>query len=180
MKKILILFTVLNIIACNEKSSESIVGLQFKDHKKINGLANFDKVSDTTFFYEDNKLELGLLHLNNGKKDLVIFASIWNDSKNLRNYKILDTLILSDLDYKEKLTIGYCEIDLKNQNNGNIIALVENSDRKNMFITKIKDAWVANPNSKKIEQLKNIDEINCINEWYNGKETRINYDLLND
>ena len=180
MKKLFILFTVLTVIACNEKSSEPIVGVQFKDYKKINHLSNFNKVSDTTLNYDGFGPEFSLLRLNNGKKDLVLFSSIWNDSENIRNYKVLDTLTLSNLDEKEKLTIGYCEIDLKNQNNGNIIALVENTDNKNIFITKIKDAWVANPNSKKIEQLENIDEVDCINQWYNGEDGKINYDLLND
>lgn len=180
MKKLLILFAILNVLACKEKTSETIVGLQFNDHKKINQFANFDKVSDTTFYNDEIGYELSLLHLNNGKKDLVIFANIWNDSENIRNYKILDTLTISNLDKGEKLTIGYCALDLRNKNKGNVIALVENTDSKNMFITKIKDAWVANPNSKKIEQLKNIGEVDCFNEWYNGEETKINYDLLDD
>ncbi len=164
MKKLFILFAVLTVIACNEKSSEPIVGLKFKDYKKINHLSNFNKVSDTVLNYDGFEPEFSLLHINNGKKELVIFSSIWNDSENIRNYKVLDILTLSNLDKKEKLTIGYCEIDLKNQTNGNISALVENTDNKNIFITKIKNAWVANPNSKKIEQLENISEVDCINE----------------
>lgn len=180
MKKLFILFTVLTVIACNKKSNEPIVGLQFKDYKKINHLSNFNKVSDTTFFYDGFEPEFSLLHLNNGKKELVLFSSIWNDFENIRNYKVLDTLTLANLDEKEKLTIGYCEIELKNQNSANIIARVEDTDSKKLFITNIKNAWVANPNSKKIEQLKNIDEVDCINQWYNGEETKINYNLLDN
>lgn len=180
MKKLIILFTLLSIIACKEKHGDTIIGVQFKDHKELNKLADFDKVSDTIFWNDVSETDFGLLHLNAGKKDLIIFASIWNDSGNIRNYKVLDTLALSNLDEKERLTIGYCEVDIKNQNNGNIIALVENPNPENMFIHKIKDAWVARPNSEKIEKLNNIDEVDCINSWYKGEETKINYDLLND
>ncbi|SMG46516.1 hypothetical protein SAMN03080602_03491 [Arenibacter troitsensis] len=48
-----------------------------------------------------------------------------------------------------------------------------------MFINKIKEAWVANPDSERIEKLKNIDKVDCFNDSYNGNETKINYDPLN-
>jgi nitrate reductase NapAB chaperone NapD len=179
MKKLIILITILIVIACKEKQGGSIVGIQFKDYKELKKLDNLEKISDTSFFY-DGEPKFRLLHLNNEKKELVIFASIYKDSANNRNHKVLDTLAFSNLHDQEKLTIGYCEIDLKNQNNGNLIVLVENTDSKNMFNTKIKNAWVANPNSEKIEQLKNVVKIECFNEWYDGKESKINYDLLND
>lgn len=178
MKRLLFLFTVISILSCNEKHTESIVGIQFKDYRNLDQLAGFEKVSDTSFFDNDNGTALGLLHLKNDKKDLVIYARIQPDSENKRIYKVLDTLSLSRGE-DERLTIGYCEIDLKNSSKGNLIALVKNTDNKNMFIKNIKDAWVANPNTKKIEELKNIDELDCFNETYDGEESKINYGELN-
>jgi hypothetical protein len=180
MKKLLILLTIISIVACKEKHNESIIGMQFKDYRKINQLANFKKIIDTSFYLIDFEPKYGILHLRNEKKDLVIYANIWHDTDGKRTYKVLDTLSFSNFDKNEKVTIGYCEIDLKNQRNGNLIALVENTDGKNMFINRIKEAWVANPLSEKIEPIKNIDKVDCFNEWYNGEETKINYDLLNE
>lgn len=180
MKKLLILLTIISIVACKEKHNESIIGIQFKDYKKINQLANFKKKIDTSFYFIDFEPKYGILHLSNEKKDLVIYANIWYDSDRERTYKVLDTLSFSNFDKNEKVTIGYCEFDIKNQHNGNLIALVENTDSKNMFNFKIKKAWVANPNTEKIEPIENIDKVDCFNEWYDGEETKINYDLLNE
>jgi len=180
MKKLLILLTLISIVACKEKHNESIIGKQFKDYRKINQLASFKKISDTSFYLVDFEPKYGILHLSNEKKDFVIYANIWYDSDGERTYKILDTLSISNFDKNEKVTIGYCEFDIKNQGNGNIIALVQNTDSKNMFIYKIKKAWVANPLSEKLEPIKNIDKVDCFNEWYDGEETKINYDLLNE
>lgn len=179
MKKVLILISILSLIACKEKPKESIVGIQFQDYTQLNQFKDFKKVSDTSFIYNET-VEFGLTHLKNEKKDLVIFSSIENNSKNTRNYKVLDTLEIYNLNGQERLTIGYCDFDLKNQNQGNLIALIENVNYKNMFISKIKSVWTANPNSKKIEKLKNIGKIDCFNEWYNGEESKINFDLLNE
>ena len=179
MKKLLILLSIISITCCKEKKNESIIGLQFRDYKKIEQLANFEKVSDTSFYDIDFEPKYRILHLNNEKKDFVIYANIWYDSDLKRNYKVLDTLTFPNLDNNEKVTIGYCEIDLKNQSNGNLIALVENIDSQNMFIQRIKEVWVANPHSEKIETIKDFDKVDCINEWYKGEETIINYDLLN-
>lgn len=175
MKRFLLLFTIISIIGCNQKQTESIVGIQFKDYRKVDQLANFEKVSDTSFLDNENEPSLGLLHLKNDKKDLVIYSRIQSDSENKRIYNVLDILSLNPNE-NEKLTIGYCEIDLENNSKGNIIALVKNTDDRNMFAKNLKQAWVANPNTEKIEKLLNIDEVECLNESYNGEETEISYD----
>lgn len=179
MTKLLIVFAVIISTGCKEKHSEAIVGTQFKDYGSLNQLANFEKVSDTTFFNDEIEPKFKLLHLKNKNRDLVIYSRIQYDSKNNRIYKVLDTLSFLTSDNSEKLTIGYCEIDLKNNNKGNVIALIEKPDDEIMFIKKIKKAWVANPDSERIEKLKNIDKVDCFNDSYNGNETKINYDLLN-
>ena len=180
MKKLLILLTIISLISCKEKHNESIIGIQFKDFREINQLANFKKISDTSFYLSDSEPKYSLLRLNNKEKDLVIYSNIWHDSDGQRIYKVLDTLSFSKFDKNEKVTIGYCEIDIKNKVNENIIALVENIDSTEMFVKRIKQAWVANPLSEKIEPIKDIDKVDCFNEWYVGEETKIDYDLLDE
>lgn len=115
--------------------------------------------------------------MNNQNEDLVIYSSIERDSSRNKTYKVLNTLSLVNLSKNELLTIGYCEIDLKDNRIGNIIAMVEKSDSKKMFV-KNKKAWIANPRSRKIELLNNLENIIYFNEFYDGKDIKIDYELL--
>lgn len=180
MKNLLIISALLTLISCTETPKKSLIGSQFNDFKELSYLANLEKVSDTTFFNYEMDPNFGLLHFKTGKKDLVIYSSIKYDSISNRSFKILDTLQLLNLNKNEFLTMGYCELDIKNEDNGNVIALVEKVESKNMFIKKVNKAWIANPNSGKIEPLQNHERVDCINEFYDGEETKINYELLND
>ena len=168
------------MVSCKKKNNESLIGGQFKDYYELSLLAKYQKKADTTFFNFELNPNFGLLHLKQNDQDLVLYSSIKSDSLQNRTYEILDTLSISNLSANETLTIGYCEIDLGNDDNGNIIALVEKTENNNMFVQKVNKAWIANPETHKIEPLVNFEEVDCINEFYNGEETRINYDVLNN
>jgi hypothetical protein len=185
MRYLIIIITILTITSCNiqNQKNNSIIGLEFKDFKKLKPLADYKKVVDTSFISLNNYDEFKLIHLISKKDNLVIFASIKTDSIQNENYKVLDVLTLSNLSENKKITLGNCNNDLKNYRaedyyTENKIGLVEKTSSKNTFIKKVISGWSANPNSKKIESIKNIDNFNCFNE--DGPTGKINYDLLND
>jgi hypothetical protein len=178
MKKLFLLSILSFLNSCVANSQESIIGNQFSDHKRVAILEDFEKVSDTTFYINqgiDN--EYSLLNLKKDNNDLIVYSLINSAPNEKRSYMILDTLMIK-LKNSEKITIGYCEFDLRNQETGNIIALVETIDNKKMFNQNIKAAWRANSNTGKIEKIENIENLQCFNAWYNGEVGRINYDEL--
>ncbi|CDF78700.1 conserved hypothetical protein [Formosa agariphila KMM 3901] len=176
MKKIFFVLTILGIISCNKINKDDLIGLEFNDFKAVNPLETFTKISDTSFSCTTSEPKFKLFHLKDGKQHLVVFADILKDSEN--NFKVLDILEISNLTTHQKISIGYCEFDLKHENNGNLIAVVNIQDNEDIFVQTIRKAWVANPESRTINSIKDISQINCINEWYNGKNSKINYNLL--
>ncbi|MDT0678796.1 hypothetical protein [Autumnicola musiva] len=179
MKKLFILSILILLNSCVENTQESLIGNKFSDHKKIAALEEFEKVSDTTFINQEIDKEYSLLHLNKVNNDLIIYSKINSTTSNKRTYTVLDTLIIKSKN-SGKVTIGYCEFDLKNQNAGNIIALVETVDNKKMFNQNIKAAWRADSQTEKIERLENLDNLKCLNAWFDGKSRTINYNELEE
>ena len=179
MKYILFLLIILGLLGCADKFKKPLIGENFDKFNDIEYLARFKKVSDSSFYNYEEKPEHRLLHLKLEQKDLIVFSKTTFDSSQNTTQRVLDTLGFLNLGSNEGLTINYCEIDLKSNNKGNIIALIQNTDGSNMFIEKVLKAWIANPDTEKIEPLNDIKNIQCLNEFYSGEEEKINYDLLN-
>ncbi|KJD34214.1 hypothetical protein PW52_13545 [Tamlana sedimentorum] len=166
MKRLLFIFASLTLFSCCNKTykkNHSIVGMEFKNFNEIDKLSDYSKISDTTIYGNNSEPKHGILHLRNKKNNLIILNNITSDSKNeKRIFKILDTLIIPNLDKPELITIGYCQI---NENNDeNLIAIVDKTDSLN--IQNIRRIWRANTSTNKIEILNNRNGINCINEWF--------------
>ena len=130
MKNFLFILTTLILLSCGNKTNKknhSIIGMKFQKFNEIERLSDYTKISDTTVYGDNSKPKHGILHLRDKKNNLIIFKSITLDSKNEnRLFKILDTLIIPNLNKPELITIGYCQI---NQNNDeNLIAIVDKTD----------------------------------------------------
>ncbi len=180
MKLLFLSSIVILFNSCAETPQDFLIGRQFSDHKKVTSLKDFEKLSDTTFYInQEIGKEYSLLNLKNANKDLIVYSLINSVPNEKRFYTILDTLMINSKN-SEKVTIGYCDFDLKSQNAGNIIALVETTENKKIFNRSIKAAWSANPQTEKIEVLNNLEELQCLNAWYDGANEIINYDELEE
>ena len=166
MKNFLFIFISLILFSCGNnttKKNHSIIGMEFQKFNEIERLSNYSKISDTTVYVNNSELKHGILHLRDKKNNLIIFKNITLDSKNEdRIFKILDTLIIPNLNKPELITIGYCQI--KQDNDQNLIAIVDKTD--SLKIQNIRKVWRANTITNKIEIVNNLDEINCFNEWW--------------
>lgn len=166
MKNVLFILTILILLSCGNKTNKgnhSIIGIEFQKFNEIERLSDYTRISDTAIYKKNTEPKHGILHLRDKKSNLIILKSITLDSKNEnRLFKILDTLIIPNLNKSELITIGYCQI---NQNNDeNLIAIVDKSD--SLKIQNIRKVWTANTITNKIEVVNNLNGINCLNEWY--------------
>lgn len=95
--------------------------------------------------------------------NLILLKSISLDSKNEnRIFTILDTLVIPNMDKHELITIGYCQIN--NGKEESLIAITEKTG--SLKIQNIKKVWKANTTSEKIEQVNNLNGIECWNELF--------------
>ncbi|WP_418514036.1 hypothetical protein [Corallibacter sp.] len=166
MKNLLFILTTLILLSCGNKTNKenhSIIGMKFQKFNEIERISDYTKISDTTIYGNNSEPKHGILHLRDKKNNLIIFKSITLDSKKEnRLFKILDTLIIPNLNKPELITIGYCQI---NQNNDeNLIAIVDKTD--SLKIQNIRKVWTANTITNKIEAVNNLNGINCFNEWF--------------
>lgn len=166
MKKLLFILTSLILLSCvnkTNKKNHSIIGMEFKKFNDIEKLSNYSKISDTSVYGNNLEPKHGILHLRDENNNLIILKSITLDSKNEnRIFKILDTLIIPNLNESQLITIGYCQI---NENNDeNIIAVVDKTD--SLKIQNVRKVWTANTITNKIEVVNNLNGIDCFNEWF--------------
>ncbi|WP_341221765.1 hypothetical protein [Polaribacter atrinae] len=167
MKNAFYSIILLMIVSCGHKTNKknhSIIGMESasRNFKDISLLKAYVKVTDTSIYENKREDKYGILHLKNESTHLVIFKGITTDSVKNLNYKILDTLSISNLKNTESITIGYC--NLNTDNSTNIIAIVDKTDR--LKIKNIKKVWRANTTSQKIEIEKDLSGINCFNEFF--------------
>jgi len=169
MKNLLFILTTLILFSCGNKMTKknpSIIGMEFQKFNEIERLSDYTKISDTTVYGNNSEPKHGILHLRDKKNNLIVLNSITLDSKNEnRFFKILDTLIIPNLNKPELVTIGYCQIN--EDNNENLIAIVGKTD--SLKIQNIRKVWIANTSTNKIEIINNLNEINCLNEWFSEK-----------
>lgn len=162
---ILILLSIVFMSCGNEstKKNDSIIGMEFQKFNQIKQLSNYIKISDTVVYENNFEPKHGILHLRDKTNNLIVLKSITLNSKNKnRIFKILDTLIIRNLDKPELITIGYCEIN--NNIDVNLISIVDKTD--SLHIQSIKKVWKANIISEKFEIVNDISRINCLNEWF--------------
>lgn len=165
MKSSLIIFSIIISIIFSSllsKSQDSIIGLEFKNHKQIEYLSSYEKISDTSVFEGNFEPKHGILHLQNTSNNLILFNEIKDDEDYKRIYKILDTLIIPKVKKQEFITIGYCEMASKMD--VNLIGIVSKTD--SMIIKDIKKIWKVNTSSNKITKVKDLSKIECWNEFY--------------
>jgi hypothetical protein len=164
MKNLILFFSVLVLVGCSNQSTskDSIIGLEFQNYKQVDQLSNYTKISDTSVYEKNIEAKYGLLHLRKDSTNLIVFKSISLDTRQNRVFKILDTLVPFKTNSSEVITIGYCQFN--KDKDENLIALVDKSEGSK--VEKIYAVWRANTNSKKIESVKNLDGISCLNEWF--------------
>lgn len=73
---------------------------------------------------------------------------------------IVDTLQIKNLNQNQWIAIGYCEME--NTLMEELIGIVEKTEKDT--IQKINKVWKANTQLNKIEPVKNLEKIICLNE----------------
>lgn len=166
MKNLLFILASLILFSCGNKTNKknhSIIGMEFQKFNEIERLSSYSKISDTIVYGNNSEPKHGILHLRDKKNNLIILKSITLDSKNEnRIFKILDTLIIPNLNKPKLITIGYCQTN--KDNDENIIAIVDKTD--SLKIQNIRKVWKADTSTNKIEIVNNLSGINCLNEWF--------------
>lgn len=170
MRKIYNIFLILLLLAaCKEKTEEkpaemsesSIFGRSYQDYTEIGSLKDYQKVSDTVIYGEAYEPGFRLTGLKNENHNLVLFSTISLDEKRNQNYKIMDTLVVTNLQPNEFISIGYCQNEFIDDQE--IISVVEETD--NQFVEKINRAWRANVETGEFEKLP-VEGIDCWNEHF--------------
>lgn len=172
MKKFIILLLVFfTAISCNTKKSEvkeegkkeaNPLKQSFKDYRELTFLEGYNKVSDTSFS-EGGDATHRITELKNKFETLILFNQITRDKDSNELYSIIDTLKITQLNDNTYVTIGYC--DFEDYTSEEIIAVVEKTE--NDSIDTILKAWRANPEKGKIEKIKDLEKVKCLNEFSN-------------
>lgn len=143
----------------------SLFETTFRDYKNVEALSDYQKITDTVI--ESSEEDYRLMELQKDQKSLVVFYKVVDRDEvvvNKFSYKVVDTLQVGQLQGQERLTIGYCHKEGFDQ--GTIIAVIEAND--SLYAKNIVRAWRANMESELIEPLRNLEGIECINEFYEG------------
>jgi hypothetical protein len=160
-----------------EVDDDSLSKTSFKDHKEIEFLKGYEKISDTAINMGSAENNFRLMDLKEKKDHLVLFYKIVERdsiSGKAHNKKVLDTLCVQKVTEDERLTIGYCFHD--DFHEGEVIALVKQTD--SLHVTYIVKAWRANPKSGKLEELKDHSDIRCLNEFFEKENATIPFEKI--
>lgn len=157
-----ILIVILLISGCNKKIEKNPENES--DLKEISIDEEYEKVSDTAYIKNGSQLTHRIIHLKNGNKNLILFKRISVQDNGEEEQSVLDTLSIKNLDSIFFITIGYCK--MKTATPEEIIAIVEKTEKDT--IQTIVKAWKANSHTRKIENIKNLNALTCLNEFYHG------------
>ena len=149
-----ILIFLFLIISCNNKAENKPELIRYSNYE------NYEKVSDTSYIKIGTEPTHRITHLKKGSENLILFKKISLDQHNNENQTILDTLSINNLNDVFTITIGYCE--MTNSTPEEIIAVVEQTEKDS--IQTIVKAWKANSVTGKIENIKHVNAIACLNE----------------
>lgn len=171
MKRILVVLILTLAFSCSKsktkKESEKTIFNQVVERiESLDCFKNFEMNSGTVLNYEKIEWKYASTVLQSENKRVVTFEEIIKSGISENKFQILDTIHINNLSEKEFISVGICENNGKSDSR--IIALIERpeNDYDLEKFTKIKKAWRANFETKKIEEIKNKKEIECINESY--------------
>lgn len=162
----LFLISVL-IVSCNKKTSSLPNDLDpFSDYRELPFVSDYEKQSDTSYSIEGFEGTHRITELRKGKETVILFNSISLDKNRNEIYTLIDTLVITDLPNNSYLTIGYCTKEgyLPEE----IIALVKETELQK--IENIIKAWRADHSKNRIIEIKNLQDLECFNEFFNADE----------
>ncbi len=153
----------------NKKKSSSsneidLMEKSFSDYKELSVFKEYDKITDTSYAKDGYDSTHRITHIKRNKENIVLFNKITLDENYQEHYSIIDTLKIKSLNNNTYISIGYCEME--NSLPEEIIAILRRTEKDT--IQEILKAWKANSESKKIEEIKDITKLTCLNEYYSG------------
>ena len=169
-QQIIILTLSLLITGCeNKKKSLSnketdLMERSFSNFKELSVFEEYDKIKDTAYAKDGLDLTHRITHIRRNQENIVLFNKITLDENYQEHYSIIDTLKIKDLKNDTYISIGYCEME--NTLPEEIIAILRRTEKDT--IQEILKAWKANSETKKIEKIKDIIKLKCLNEFYSG------------
>ena len=174
MKRIWPILMMLLMFSCKEqKEGEKIVtepdptifnGV-YMDFREMDEFEGYKKVTDTTVYVEGNlDPAFRLTHLKNERHNLVLFSKITVNEDLQEMKKVVDTLIISGMAEEDFISIGYCSLNGKYDQE--IVSIVKSTPQRN--IEKVVKAWRANLETEELEEITTPDSISCLNEFYQG------------
>ncbi|MDR5589937.1 hypothetical protein [Christiangramia sp. SM2212] len=171
MRQLITILTLsLLIMSCeNKKKSSSsnetdLMEKSFSDYKELSVFKEYDKITDTSYAKDGSDSTHRITHIKRNEENIVLFNRIALDENYQEHYSIIDTLKINNLNSNTYISIGYCEME--NSLPEEIIAILRRTDKDS--IQEILKAWKANSESKKIEEIKDITKLTCLNEYYSG------------
>ena len=154
------------VISETEKTEKSLFDIVFRKIENVEYFKDFQKNSGTVINYENSKWEYAFVEMQNQNNRIIILEKIIETGEPKKKYQILDTIHINNVKENEFTSIGIC------QNNGKvdsrILTIIERTenDFDLEYYSKIKRAWKANLETKKIEKITEINGITCMNEGY--------------
>lgn len=171
MRQLITLLTLsLLIVSCeNKKKSLSnnqtdLFEKSFSDFKELPVFEEYDKITDTSYAKDGFDSTHRITHIQRNDENILLFNKITLDENYQEYYSIIDTLQIKDLKDDTYISIGYCEME--NTLAEEIIAILRRTEKDT--VQEILKAWKANSESKKIEEIKDISKLRCLNEYYSG------------
>ena len=159
--KHLSIILILSFLILSCKNESKLTKETKSDFKELSDFKDYNKYTDTSYAKNGNEPTHRITHLKKNNDNLVLFKRIIINEKGVENQTILDTLSIKNLDNIFYITIGYCEME--NSTPEEIIAIVERTDKDT--IKTIAKAWKANSETRKIENIKNLGALTCLNEF---------------
>ncbi len=154
------------IVSKPEKTKETIFGIVFRKIEDVEYFKEFEQNSGTVINYENSKWEYAFVEMQKQNNRIIILEKIIETGEPKKKYQILDTVHVNNITEKEFISIGICQNNEKVDSR--IFAIIERTenDFDLEYYSKIKRAWKANLDDKKIEKMPEISSITCMNEGY--------------
>ena len=154
------------IVSKPVKTKETIFDIVFRKIEDVEYFKDFEENSGTVINYENSKWEYAFVEMQKQNNRIILLEKIIETGEPKKKYQILDTIHVNNITEKEFISIGICQNNEKVDSR--IFAIIERTedDFDLEYYSKIKKAWKANLNNKKIEKMSEISGITCMNEGY--------------
>lgn len=147
--------------AWSQTPKSGVEDASFTDYRELESFKNYEKVSDTAFAVSGDDNTHRMTHLRNNDTTSILFSEINLDDMRKEHYRLLDTLEIAGVREPYFVTIGYCyKEDLHEEQ---IIGIVQRAE--GMHIRNLLTAWKADTRTGRIEELKKLGGIKCLNEF---------------